>query len=101
MRLSLAGDTQQSVSQSVRQPVIFLSSHAVCPLSHTQPNITPHSASTSNLQPRPQTTLPTILYLPLRSASLPASVISNAFMSGSWLKGTLSLGICYGRRRRG
>lgn len=36
----------------------------------------------------------TILYLPLRSASLPASVISYAFMSGSWLKGTLSLGIC-------
>jgi hypothetical protein len=42
----------------------------------------------------------TIWYLPLRSASLPASVISNAFMSGSWLKGTLSLGICTSRQQQ-
>ena len=35
----------------------------------------------------------TMSYFPDRSASLPAAVISRAFMSGAWLKGTWSLGI--------
>lgn len=38
---------------------------------------------------------------PDRNASLPASQISRAFISGASLKGTVSEGICGQHRRRG
>ena len=43
----------------------------------------------------------TIWKRPERSASLPASVISKAFMSGASLKGTVSLGICMTHQAEG